>query len=297
VRSWAVGVTESLADVIRVEDRPEGRMNPNETPPDIPMQPVAGAALEDVIPLEEFRAEWPTLISAFRIAEELYQRTNPEEATALEMGPTFEELRDVSRRYVERRVIAMEVGGHRSDPRDIGIPCWRGQAVDVLENAIRGSDVPGVESVPILGTLEWLDSANLRRFQWTGIVAEGKRCHTNKVPCHSELEKQFADFLDNACDVLRYLKNERFGFSVTYYVNSRPRQYYPDFIIAARDRDGREVMWLAPLAQDSRPCPALSRGLSRFLPTSCAACESCEYPLASSARSCPRSCWMPSPLA
>jgi hypothetical protein len=28
VRSWAVGVTESLADVIRVEDLPEIRINP-----------------------------------------------------------------------------------------------------------------------------------------------------------------------------------------------------------------------------------------------------------------------------
>jgi hypothetical protein len=71
--------------------------------------------------------------------------------------------------------------------------------------------------VPIAGDPEVLDTAYLRRFHWTGILAEGKKCHTNKVPCHTDLEKKFADFLDGASDVLRYFKNERLGFSVTYY--------------------------------------------------------------------------------
>jgi hypothetical protein len=86
----------------------------------------------------------------------------------------------------------------------------------VLENTVRGAAGAGVEPVPILGNPDWLDSATLRRFQWTGVLAEGKRCHTNKVPCHADLEKQFAEFLDRANDVVRYFKNERFGFSVTY---------------------------------------------------------------------------------
>jgi hypothetical protein len=49
--------------------------------------------------------------------------------------------------------------------------------------------------------------------------------------CHTDLEKQFSDFLDGADDVLRFMKNERFGFSVTYHESNRPRQYYPDFIV------------------------------------------------------------------
>lgn len=100
------------------------------------------------------------------------------------------------------RIETMEAGGVRSDPRDIGILYWRGQALDILENAIRGSGLPGVEAVPILGSPEWLDSAHLRRFQWTGVVADGKRCHTNKVPCHTDLEKRFVDFLDSAKDIV-----------------------------------------------------------------------------------------------
>lgn len=152
---------------------------------------------------------------------------------------------------------ALEVDGRKSDLRDVGIYYWRRQALDVLENAVRGSGVAGVEPVPILGNPEWLDSATLRRFQWTGVLAEGKRCHTNKVPCHTDLEKQFADFLDRATDIVRYFKNERFGFSVTYYEGNRPRQYYPDFIIVAREAEGREVIWLAETKGEIRPNTAL----------------------------------------
>src|SRR5262249_15980776 len=56
----------------------------------------------------------------------------------------------------------------------------------------------------------------------------------------------------NAKDVVRYLKNERFGFSVTYYENNRPRQFYPDFIVTVREKDGREVMWLAETKGEMR---------------------------------------------
>jgi hypothetical protein len=84
------------------------------------------------------------------------------------------------------------------------------------------------------------------------------------VPCHTDLEKRFADFLDGAKDVARYFKNERLGFSVTYYESNRPRQYYPDFIIAARDTDGREVMWLAETKGEIRPNTALKSEAARL---------------------------------
>ncbi|KAB2922174.1 MAG: hypothetical protein F9K22_12345 [Bacteroidetes bacterium] len=264
VRSWAVGVTESLADLIRVEDLPQIRINPKDTPPDVHVRPVVGGAPEAVMTLEEVRKEWPVLRTAFLMAEELYQETNPGSAGELGIGPTFDELLDVSRQFLDSRVVPLESGGLKSDTRDVGIYYWRRQALDALDTAIRGAGAAGVQAVPILGNPEWLDSANLRRFQWTGIVADGKRCHTTKVPCHTELEKRFADFLDGAADVVRYFKNERLGFSVTYYENNRPRQYYPDFIIAARDANGREVMWLAETKGEVRPNTALKSEAARL---------------------------------
>ena len=44
VRSWAVGVTESLADLMRVEDMPQIQLNPKETPPNVHVRPVVAAA-------------------------------------------------------------------------------------------------------------------------------------------------------------------------------------------------------------------------------------------------------------
>ena len=263
VRSWAVGVTESLADLVRVEDLPEVRMNPKDAP-EVKVRPVVGGRPEAVMTLDEFRAEWPVLKTAFLLSSELFDATNPGSAADLGIGPTFDELLDVSRRYVGSRVVPLAADGQRADLRDVGIYFWRQQARDVLETAIRGSGFAGVEAVPILGSPEHLDTAHLRRFQWTGLVAVGKRCHTNKVPCHTDLEKRFADFLDGAKDVGRYFKNERLGFSVTYYENNRPRQYYPDFIIAARDTDGREVMWLAETKGEIRPTTALKSEAARL---------------------------------
>jgi type III restriction enzyme len=264
VRSWAVGMTESLADLIRVEDLPQIKINPNETPPNVHVRPVVGGAPEAVMTLDEVRKEWPVLRTAFLMAEELHQETNPGAAAELGIGPTFDELLDVSRRYLDSRVVPLKVGGTQSDARDIGIYYWRRQVLDTLDTAIRGAGAAGVEAVPILGTPEWLDSTNLRRFQWTGLVAEGKRCHTTKVPCHTDLEKRFSDFLDSAKDVVRYFKNERLGFSVTYYESNRPRQYYPDFIIAARNKDGREVMWLAETKGEIRINTALKSEAARL---------------------------------
>ena len=264
VRSWAVGVTESLADLVRIEDLPQIRLNPKETPPDVHVRPVVGGAPEAVMTLEEVRREWPVLRTAFLMAEELYQETNPGAAAELGIGPTFDELLDVSRRYLASRVIPLEADGAKSDVRDVGIYFWRRQALDALDTAIRGAGSAGVEAVPILGSPAWLDTAHLRRFQWTGLVADGKRCHTNKVPCHTDLEKRFADFLDGAKDVVCYFKNERLGFSVTYYESNRPRQYYPDFIIATRDVDGRDVMWLAETKGEIRPNTALKSEAARL---------------------------------
>lgn len=110
----------------------------------------------------------------------------------------------------------------------------------------------GTPSRSTLGVPEYLDSALLRRFQWSGLVADGKKCHTSRVSCHNELERGFAGFLDGAKDVLRYFKNERWGFSINYYENNRPRQYYPDFLVAVKGADGAETMWVAETKGEKR---------------------------------------------
>jgi type III restriction enzyme len=253
VRSWAVSVTKPLSQVIHVGKLATTLANPVA---EVTVRPVVGGNPEAVMTLGEFRREWPLLRTSFLLAEELYEATNPGSAAELGIGPTFDELLDVSRKYIQTRVTYPANG----DQRDIGIYHWRLQARDLLENAIRGASGSGTAPVPILSNPEWLDSRLIRRFQWTGILAEGKKAHTNKVPCHTDLERKFADFLDGAKDVVRYLKNERFGFSVTYYEHNRPRQFYTDFIVLVRGDDGKETMWLAETKGEMRTNVPLKNG-------------------------------------
>lgn len=249
VRSWAVGVTEPLADLIHVRSLPQVEIDPKQTPPNIAVKPVVGGQPEEVMTLDQFRAEWPMLRTAFQTARDLYDVANPGTTSEIACGPTFEELLDVTQRYLHHCLRVRD----GADRRDVGVYHWRQQVVDVLVTAIRGAGAGGTAAVPMLSSPEWLDTARLRRFRWTGIVASGNKCHTNKTPCHTDLEKQFADFLDRSDDVIRYFKNERLGFSVTYYEGNRPRQYHPDFLVTVREGDGREVTWIVETKGEIRP--------------------------------------------
>jgi type III restriction enzyme len=254
VRSWAVAVTQPLHEAINISQLPELVITSKDTPYSVKVRPVVGGASEEVMTLDEFRSEFPLLRSKFIFARELFEATNPGNASELGIGPMFEELLEVASDYVDHRVRAEGT----SEKRDIGIYYWTRRALDVLETAIREAPV-GTAAVPILGSPEYLDSRLYRRRSWTGITAEGKRCHLSKVPCHTDLEASFANFFDDSRDVLKYLKNEFFGFSVTYYENNRPRQYFPDFIVQVKERDGREVWWLAETKGEVRPNTALKR--------------------------------------
>ena len=111
---------------------PQIQLNPKQTPPDVHVRPVVGGAPEAIMTLEEVRKEWPVVRTAFLMAEELFEETNPGAAADLGIGPTFDELLDVSRRYLDSRVVTMESGGVQSDRQDVGIYYWRRQALDAL---------------------------------------------------------------------------------------------------------------------------------------------------------------------
>ena len=55
VRSWAVGVTEPLADLIEVHALPQTEIDPKQTPPDVSVKPVVGGRPEEVMTLDQFR--------------------------------------------------------------------------------------------------------------------------------------------------------------------------------------------------------------------------------------------------
>lgn len=229
VRSWALTSTEPLVDVIDVDSLETMVINSRETPTEVRVRPVVGGQPEELMNLNDFRAEFPLLRSTFTLARELYETAHPPGVQELDVGPTFEEVLELVTAYVARRV---QVDG-TSVKADIGIYYWTRRALDILVTAVQGAP-GGTTTVPILGDPPQLESGRIRAFRWTGVVARGRKCHLTRIPCHTDLERDFADFLDRAGDVVRYLKNERLGFSVTYYENNRARQYYPDFIVLVR---------------------------------------------------------------
>ena len=248
VRSWALGATQPLADAVNVSSLPRTVIDLAGTPPEVQVRPVLGSEMESIETYDEFRAEYPLMKSAFRIATELHDRTSPTEGNELPVGPVFDELIDVVLRYLDTGLEAI----HPSDVRDVGIPFWRGKVLNILETAIRSAAQNGIHGIPILGDPEWLDTSSLRRFQWTGVIYPGKKTHTNLVACHNDFEQSFVKFLDDAEDVNSYVKNERLGFSLTYYEGSRPRQYYPDFILVQKE-NSQTVNWLVETKGEIRP--------------------------------------------
>ena len=248
VRSWALGSTERLADTINYSTLPSTVIRPEETPPEVDLRPVLGSEMKSLGTIDEFRAEYPLMKSAFRIANDLRERTNPAGTADLETGPMFDDLLEVVQRYFDTKLEAIP----RSDLRDIGIPAWSSKVLNILENAVRSSGQNGIHGIPILGVPEWLDTTNIRRFQWTGVAHPGKKTQTNLVACHNDFEQSFAKFLDNAEDVKSYIKNERLGFSLTYYEANRPRQYFPDFIVV-EEENSHTVNWLVETKGEIRP--------------------------------------------
>ena len=93
-------------------------------------------------------AEWPVLRTAFLMAEDLFQATNPGSAAGLGIGPGFDELLELIRRHLDNRVRPLAVDGAKADPRDVGIYHWRRQAIDVLETALRGAGAAETSGSP-----------------------------------------------------------------------------------------------------------------------------------------------------
>jgi type III restriction enzyme len=235
VRSWAPGMSEPLSDTIDVSLLPSIKIDPRQLPTLIEMIPIVGDEPNITISRKQLHEQFPMSVIAMAIAGDLLGRTSTEDAMGLAVGPTFDELLDLADAYLETR---LQVIGD-ADARDVWIYGYRSKVLDILENAIAGAVSPSGGQVPMLGDPAMLDTATIREFRWIGDRAEGSRCHLSTVPCHSPLEVAFADFLDDADDVGRYVKNEHFGFAITYLEGGRARQYYPDFVIVS-ERNGEE---------------------------------------------------------
>jgi type III restriction enzyme len=74
-------------------------------------------------------------------------------------------------------------------------------------------------------------------FPWSRPTMKASKCVFNLVPCDNEFEKEFAQFLEKADDVVRFAKlPEQFGFAIEYTDNAGNfRHYEPDFVVLTTD--------------------------------------------------------------
>ena len=126
-------------------------------------------------------------------------------------------MRDPVTAYVDRRVRTEGT----SAKADIGMYYGRCRALDILETAAQGAPA-GATTVPIFSDPPQLESGRIRSFRWTA-SSRGSKMPSDEGPVSHRPRTEFSDFLDKSSDVVRYLKNERLGFSVTYYENNRAR--------------------------------------------------------------------------
>ena len=75
------------------------------------------------------------------------------------------------------------------------------------------------------------------RFPWSRKTLDAAKCVFNLVPCDNEFEREFARFLQEADDVVRFAKlPERFDFVIEYTdVSGNLRFYEPDFVAVTAD--------------------------------------------------------------
>ena len=255
VRSWAIGVTKPLSDVLDIATLRELEIDPRKTPGEVTFRPPFGDGGEETTSLNEYRSAMPVTAIAFELAAELLRRTNKEEGPIPGIGPTFDELLEVTQAYLAQRVV-VPVG---SDLHDVWIPIYRHDVLDTLETHIQDAGVEGVGAIPMLDRDKpQLDTASMSTFRWVAERSEGKKTHLSAVACQFGFEPSFADWLDEAPDVDRYVKNEKFDFSVTYHEGGRPRQYYPDFIVVTGE-GAAEEWWVVETKGEIWPNTDLKR--------------------------------------
>ncbi len=153
----------------------------------------------------------------------------------------FARLAPLMKRYIETRMFTEEAS---LDERRVMVRLNRGDAKQLLFQRF----VVAIRALAIVKREERLTGERIRvsetkPYATTRPTLEADKTVFNRVPCDSELEQRFADWLDaRADDALAFAKNEHaVGFHVPYMSPSGGlRHYRPDFVI--RTADARYVV-------------------------------------------------------
>ena len=161
-------------------------------------------------------------------------------AEAVKLPSQFAALAPKVREFFEQKAFGQKVD--LLDPvvvKAMGTPVAHFVCVDVFSKALKKLTI--AEQEPKLLEPERLLST-CQPFPWSRPVLEDARTVFNLVPCDNNFEREFAKFLNNATDVIRFAKlPQPFGFAIDYTDGAMNlRSYYPDFV--AVDKKG--TRWL-----------------------------------------------------
>jgi len=70
-------------------------------------------------------------------------------------------------------------------------------------------------------------------------ATDGAKCHVSHVVADTKTwEQSVARAIERLPETIRYVKNERLGFTIPYVVNGDPRLYVPDYVVVLDDGGG-----------------------------------------------------------
>ena len=110
-------------------------------------------------------------------------------------------------------------------------------AADRIYKAIVASTDGTAALKPILRPYDTLGSTRYVDFDTTRPVYATKadKCHTSHVVADTDSwEQKMAQALEDMDEVLRYVKNDKLGFTIPYTLNGEEHQYIPDFIAVVK---------------------------------------------------------------
>ena len=101
---------------------------------------------------------------------------------------------------------------------------------------------PGTPTIkPILRPYDTVGSTRYVDFDTTRPVyaTRADKCHVSHVVADTESwEQKLAQALEDMDEVLRYVKNDKLGFTIPYTLNGQEHPYIPDFIVVLDDGHG-----------------------------------------------------------
>ena len=116
-------------------------------------------------------------------------------------------------------------------------------AADRIYKAIVTSTDGTAALKPILRPYDTIGSTRYVDFDTTRPVfaTRDDKCHISHVVADTDSwEQKMAQALEDMDEVLRYVKNDKLGFTIPYTLNGQEHQYIPDFIACIDDGHGKD---------------------------------------------------------